>query len=167
MTMTVCSKSLAQSAGGAGTKSKTARIDLDYSLTTIVGYRLKRAYMVFKDDYASDPSLKALTKRQFTVLSLTASQCGISQSDLARQLGIERSGMVQLVDQLETKGYLRRVSNPEDRRVYRLEVTKAGHERLNQHHHAVVAHEQRVLAGLNKKEQALLLSLLDRIPERG
>jgi len=166
VTMTVCSKSLAQRVSVAGTKSNSDCDDADYSLTAIVGYRLKRAYMVFKDDYASDPSLTALTKRQFTVLSLTASQCGISQSDLARQLGIERSGMVQLVDQLEAKGYLKRVSNPEDRRVYRLEVTDTGHERLNQHHHAVVAHEQRVLAGLNKQEQALLLSLLDRIQER-
>ena len=164
--MTISSKTLAQNVSAAGTKSKADCDDTDYSLTAIVGYRLKRAYMVFKDDYASDPSLTALTKRQFTVLSLTASQCGVSQSDLARQLGIERSGMVQLVDQLEGKGYLQRVSNPEDRRVYRLEVTKAGHECLKQHHNAVVAHEQRVLAGLNKQEQALLLFLLDRIQER-
>ena len=76
------------------------RADLDYALNTVVGYRLKRAYMVMKDDYAADPNLAELTTRQFAVLSLTGGESGISQSDIARKLGIERSGMVKLIDQL-------------------------------------------------------------------
>jgi len=41
-------------------------------------------------------------------MSLIAEQQEVSQSDIARRLGIERSGMVKLIDQLEAKGYLQR-----------------------------------------------------------
>ena len=142
------------------------RANLDYALNTVVGYRLKRAYMVMKDDYAADPNLAELTTRQFAVLSLTGGESGISQSDIARKLGIERSGMVKLIDQLESMGYLERIANPEDRRVYRLRLTEAGYDCLANHHEAVKQQENRVLASLNEQERKLLLTLLNRIQDQ-
>lgn len=135
----------------------------NFSLHSVVGYRLKRAYMVVNEDYKADPALARLTNRQFTVLSLVAEKEEVSQSDIARRLGIERSGMVKLIDQLEAKGFLRRMPNPTDRRVYQLELTAKGHTCWSEHLKAVKAHEDRLLANLSAEERSSLISLLQRI----
>jgi len=137
-----------------------------FSLDDVVGYRLKRAYMVINDDYRSDPSLERLTTREFTVLALVDAQDEVSQSDIARKLGIERSGMVKLIDGLEAKGYLERRPHPSDRRVYQLKLPRSGGECLRIHHEAVRGHEDRILAALSDDERASLLSLLRKI-QRG
>lgn len=137
-----------------------------FSLDDVVGYRLKRAYMVINDDYKSDPGLERLTTREFTVLALVDAQDEVSQSDIARKLGIERSGMVKLIDGLEAKGYLERRPHPSDRRVYQLKLTRSGGECLRIHHEAVRGHEDRILAALSDDERASLLSLLRKI-QRG
>lgn len=134
-----------------------------FSLDDVVGYRLKRAYMVINDDYKSDPNLERLTTREFTVLALVDSQDEVSQSDIARKLGIERSGMVKLIDGLEAKGYLERRPHPSDRRVYQLKLSCSGGECLRTHHEAVRSHEDRILDALSDDERASLLSLLRKV----
>ena len=134
-----------------------------FSLDDVVGYRLKRAYMVINDDYKSDPNLERLTTREFTVLALVDAQDEVSQSDIARKLGIERSGMVKLIDGLEAKGYLERRPHPSDRRVYQLKLSCSGGECLRTHHEAVRSHEDRILDALSDDERASLLSLLRKV----
>lgn len=60
----------------------------------------------------------------------------ISLNQLATELFVEKSTASRLVSGLEEKGYVRRVTDPNDRRALRLEVTPAGinlHERINAH----------------------------------
>jgi len=51
---------------------------------------------------------------------------GISQQDLADKLLVGRSNLSMLLPQLEKRGLLLRKSDPQDRRVLRLELTEAG-----------------------------------------
>ncbi|WP_097104490.1 MarR family winged helix-turn-helix transcriptional regulator [Hoeflea halophila] len=53
---------------------------------------------------------------------------GISQQDLADKLLVGRSNLSMLLPQLEKRGLLLRKSDPQDRRVLRLELTDAGTE---------------------------------------
>ena len=48
------------------------------------------------------------------------------QNELAQLLGLETSGVVRLLDSLETRGLLRRVEDPSDRRAKLLELTDDG-----------------------------------------
>ena len=99
------------------------------------------------------------------MLALVDAQDEVSQSDIARKLGIERSGMVNLIDGLEAKGYLERRPHPSDRRVYQLKLTRSGGECLRTHHGAVRSHEDRILAALSDDERASLLSLLRKVQQ--
>jgi len=77
----------------------------------------------------------------------------LSLSDLAAKVACVRSNITQLVDRLESDGLVRRISDPEDRRSVRAEVTPLGKER-----HA--AGSERV--GAIQKEFAQALSDSDR-----
>ncbi len=60
----------------------------------------------------------------------------ISLNHLATELFVEKSTASRVVSGLAEKGYVRRVTDPNDRRALRLEVTPAGidlHERINAH----------------------------------
>jgi len=51
---------------------------------------------------------------------------GISQRELAEHLGLEKSSVSRLVADLEGEGLLTRQRDPDNRRVYRLEITAKG-----------------------------------------
>ncbi len=51
---------------------------------------------------------------------------GISQRELAERLGLEKSSVSRLVADLEDSGLLTRQRDPDNRRVYRLDITAEG-----------------------------------------
>src|SRR4051794_21274143 len=71
-----------------------------------------------------------LHPRHFGMLSHIAAAEGQSQQTLSDALGIHRSAMVALVDDLERRGLAERRRNPADRRAYTLHLTPPGRELL-------------------------------------
>ena len=68
-----------------------------------------------------------ISPSQFNVLNLLHSQPeGLSQIELSRQLIMHRSNVTGLVDRLEQKGLVTRKELPNDRRAYRVVLTKSG-----------------------------------------
>ena len=70
-----------------------------------------------------------LTAPQFNVLNLLAGRAdgqGYSQRELADTLVVDRSNVTGLLDRMETAGWVRRADDPNDRRVYRVQLTAAG-----------------------------------------
>ena len=76
-----------------------------------------------------------LATRRLAPLGLTVQLCGvlnrlavgpISQHELGEQLGIDRTTMVELIDDLEAKGVVVRQRNPADRRAYSIQLTAKG-----------------------------------------
>jgi DNA-binding MarR family transcriptional regulator len=71
-----------------------------------------------------------------------------SQLKLAHHLGVDRTVMTYLLDDLEGAGLIERRPDPADRRARRILVTALGHERLGDLGQRLRAAEQHVLAGL-------------------
>lgn len=76
-----------------------------------------------------------LARRRLAPLDLNVQLCGVlnllaegptSQHDLGAQLGIDRTTMVELIDDLERRNAVLRRKNPADRRSYALSLTPAG-----------------------------------------
>src|SRR4051795_12627311 len=67
-----------------------------------------------------------LHPRHFGMLSHLAASEGQSQQALSMALGIHRSAVVALVDDLEQRGVAERRRDPVDRRAYTLYLTPAG-----------------------------------------
>lgn len=132
-------------------------------LESFLGYNLKRAYMVLIADFRRALGDDGFSPRVFSALSLIVQYPDITQSELARRLGIERSGLVAIVDELESRGYLRRNPVPGDRRVQALAPTPAGESAYRHAQHVVKVNEAALLSHLSAEEQDTLISLLRKI----
>lgn len=137
--------------------------DAETDIEGLVGYNMKRAYVAMEKDFRAALGAGGLTPRSFSALSLVVNLPQISQSDVARRLGIERSGLVAIIDDLEARGYLVRRVMPDDRRVQALEATDSGGEAYRAALAAVRAHEARLLADLSEAQKAELMESLRRI----
>ncbi|MFT6451802.1 MAG: DNA-binding MarR family transcriptional regulator [Halocynthiibacter sp.] len=132
-------------------------------LLGLVGYNLKRAYMLIHGDFRATLEALNVSQRTFSVLSVVVENPDISQSDVARALGIERSGTVVIVDELENRDMIERNKVPGDRRAYALRVTKVGQAAYREALAIVQAHEDTFLSNFSEKERTVLRELLSRI----
>jgi DNA-binding MarR family transcriptional regulator len=98
----------------------------------------------------------------FSTLALIAANPGCSQTELARALGMDKSAVVAVIDDLEAKGLARRVRSAEDRRRHALEATASARSLIDQMHAAVQAVGRPIRQALSPEEYRLLLSLLER-----
>lgn len=94
----------------------------------------------------------------------TASAAAVAptQAALAGHLGIDRTVMTYLLDDLCGAGLVERCTDPADRRVRRIAVTDAGRELLTDVEQRVARAEDDVLAGLDAAERDSLRTLLAR-----
>ena len=106
-----------------------------------------------------------LHPRHFGMLSHLAAAEGQSQQALSIALGIHRSAVVALVDDLERRGLAERRRDPVDRRAYTLYLTPAGRELLAELEDAADDDEAELLGGLDAAERSQLISLLQRVAE--
>lgn len=132
-------------------------------LEGLIGYNLKRAYMIVQADFRRTLGEDGFSPREFSALSLVVQFPNVTQTGLARMLGIERSGLVAIVDELQRRGLITRGEVPGDRRVQALLPTKAGTKALAEANAAVHHHEEQVFTNFSKAERQTLMALLQKI----
>jgi len=106
-----------------------------------------------------------LHPRHFGMLSQLAVNEGQSQQALSRALGIHRSALVALVDDLEHRGLAERRRDPVDRRAYALYLTPQGRELLAELERTADDDEAELLTALDASERSQLISLLQRVAD--
>lgn len=109
----------------------------------------------------------ALNTGTHSVLRLLADEDPRSQQALADALRIDRSTMVNLVDDLERAGRVRRRRNPEDRRAYVVEITEEGRGVLRRADDVVAALQDSVFGPLSSADRAELARLLRSLVDAG
>ncbi|MEU2184027.1 MarR family winged helix-turn-helix transcriptional regulator [Streptomyces thermolilacinus] len=91
-------------------------------------------------------------------------------ADLAERLEVVPRAVTSLVDGLEASGRVRRVPDPANRRVIRIELTDEGRATLRQLRSARRAAAEDILAPLTAEQRevlgGLLSALVDGVPER-
>jgi DNA-binding MarR family transcriptional regulator len=88
---------------------------------------------------------------------------GLKMSALSRLLMVTGGNVTAIVDQLEKEGLVERLDAPDDRRAFRIRLTRAGERSFAE---MARAHEDWVvemLAGLTRKEHEELLKLLAKL----
>jgi DNA-binding MarR family transcriptional regulator len=107
-----------------------------------------------------------LTPMQFAVLAYLNKrdgQPGIDQNSLAARLGVERSHVSLLVEELGKRGLVERRVNGADRRARILRLTSKGEGAFDRLRKKNAAANERVLDPLTAKERELLFDLLIRV----
>lgn len=101
----------------------------------------------------------------WVLLREAANANGASQRELAELMRIEPPTLVRQLDKLAEDGLVERQPDPDDRRVVRVIVTKAGRKRLAQLHEVVHEVDAELRQALPAREVDVLRKALTRIHE--
>jgi len=138
--------------------------NIDYGLLdTLVGYALRRAQFRIYEDFVVSLARWHITPPRFSALVIISRNPHLKLTELARILGIARSGAVLLVDALQDMRLVERRPAAGDRRAYSLVLTPAGRKTLEAAKQAVMEHDAHVSSALSTEEQATLKALLARL----
>jgi DNA-binding MarR family transcriptional regulator len=91
----------------------------------------------------------------FALMALSA-EAPMSQQVLAEQLHLEKSTVSRLIKHLERRGWVKRVRDLHDTRMFRLHLSDAGHEQASRLARSLAERHQRLLAELKPDEQEAL-----------
>jgi DNA-binding MarR family transcriptional regulator len=103
-----------------------------------------------------------LTPALFGLLNVIGAREGAIQQELGAAMGIDRSTMVSLIDQLENAGLAKRRPSATDRRAREIVITPKGRRLLERARAMIGKTEDDVLGGLTTKERDELIRLLRR-----
>ena len=98
-----------------------------------------------------------LTTLQYTTLSVLGQRGELSNAQLARRSYMTPQAMGEVIEALETKGYVLRTRHPNHRRVFPAELTPKGRKVLRQCDAAVALMEEEMLRDLTAEQRACLL----------
>jgi len=141
---------------------------IDYGvLDTLLGYAVRRAQIRLYEDFVASLAPWGITPPRFSAMVVVSRNPGLKLTQLAKVLGIARSGAVILVDALEDLDYMQRQPVPEDRRAFSLSLTKKGQADLQEIIKAVQAHDVRMARMFSSDEQAQLRMQLNRLAGGG
>ena len=140
-----------------------------------IGYSITDVGRLLRTVFERRVRVFGLTRAQWLVIARVHRRPGLSQSEVADLLEIEKASAGRLIDRMQAKGWLQRRDDANDRRINRLHLTPAA-ERL----HAAIwpiaeetvdtalgdlsAEERRLLTGLMTRVKAKLQALAERDP---
>jgi DNA-binding MarR family transcriptional regulator len=108
-----------------------------------------------------------IRRRHFGVLVVLAESPGSSQQEVADRLGIDRTTMAKIVDDLEELRLLRRTTHPKSRRANALELTPSGSRLLPRATKAVEEADDRLVTSLSRSQRHQLRRLLQVVAGHG
>jgi DNA-binding MarR family transcriptional regulator len=144
-------------------QSTRASPELDHGvLPTLLGYQLRLAQIAVFNDFAASARDFDVSPGRFGMLVLIDVNPGVTQTRLAEAVGLDRSTLVAVLDQLEERGLLERRRGT-DRRTNGLWLTRRGKALVVRMTERIRAHEDRLAARLSDTERDALLALLRRV----
>jgi DNA-binding MarR family transcriptional regulator len=136
------------------TRGENDQSDLGLSLAVVL-----RSYLEAASEVVSDVPGGA---RGYQVLSSAAYHAPPTQQALAQQLGIDRSVLTYLLDDLEKATLIERRPDPADRRARRIVLTRTGEALIATLSKRLEAAEEHALRALDPAEKKTLRGLLWR-----
>nr|WP_314433042.1 MarR family transcriptional regulator [uncultured Brevundimonas sp.] len=129
-------------------------------LGTSPSHLMHRALQLTLDIYSEETGPDGLTQRQFAVLEATSIKTGLTQTELVRMTGIDRSTLADLVTRMTAKGLLERERSTLDARAKAVRLSTEGAARLEAARPLVEAADKRIMALLPKGQRDTFLAQL-------
>lgn len=141
-------------------KSKKGLPALDKSPSHL----LHRALQLALDIYADEQGEGGVTQRQYAVLAAVEAYEGLTQTDLVKITGIDRSTLADMAARMINKGLLERRRSSSDARANAVSLTEAGRQALAETKPRMAAADARLLKLVSTgKREALTEVLRDLI----
>jgi len=97
------------------------RVDLEHDLLVLLS-DTSRHLRTYGDQLAGR---MGMTRAQLIILARLERQPDLSQNELAELAEVAPITVARLIDRLEALGFVKRCTDPEDRRIWRLRLTRA------------------------------------------
>ncbi|HLI64892.1 MAG TPA: MarR family winged helix-turn-helix transcriptional regulator [Caulobacteraceae bacterium] len=143
-----------------GGKKSGKKIEAAKALDRSPSHLLHRALQLALDIYAEETGPDAITQRQYAVLSAVAAQEGLTQTDLVKSTGIDRSTLADLVARMIGKGLLGRQRSAADARANTVSLTDGGRGALDAARPRVAAADARIMKLLPTRKRDAFLDVL-------
>jgi DNA-binding MarR family transcriptional regulator len=125
-----------------------------------LGYLTRRAQLWIFQDFRKTLAPLDIRPAQYSVLTVIDATPGLTQMALGHALGIERSRLVHLLDDLEQRKFLLRKPSMVDRRSHALHLTPEGRAFLAQVKALAAVHERNIAIKIGPRRHKQLLQLL-------
>jgi DNA-binding MarR family transcriptional regulator len=125
-----------------------------------LGYFLRRIQVWVFQDFLRTLARLDIRPAQYSVLAVIEANPGLSQSDLADFLGIERARLARMLDRLEKRGLAKRKASPRDRRSHALYLTREGQKGLKRVKALAAQHEANLAEKLGAEKRRVMIDLL-------
>jgi DNA-binding MarR family transcriptional regulator len=127
------------------------------------GHLIRRAQQIAVSVFTEQLAAFDVTPVQFAILNALMDTPGIDQVTLAGQVAFDAATSGSVIGRLETKGWVRREADPQDRRRKMLWLTPEGERVTLEMAPQVTRVQDRILQPLAVHEQKLLLDLLSKL----
>jgi DNA-binding MarR family transcriptional regulator len=127
------------------------------------GHLMRRSHQIAVALFFEELSQFKITPPQFASLTAINDRPGIEQRRLADTIAIDRSTIGTMLQRLEKRGLIRRVTPEGDQRVKQLFITGQGRELLVRSRRAVDRSQERILAPLSPRERPIFLRMLGKL----
>lgn len=104
-----------------------------------------------------------LTRLKWLTLAILDRKDGISQAELAEHLDLDRSAVGRLLERMETRGFITRTRDEQDRRVIRIFIKEEAKPMLADLEKISADVRRQATAGLSKDEEKTLIEILLKI----
>ena len=136
-----------------------------FDLSDSPGHLLRRAQQYAFDLFSKEIGDSRLTPRQFAVLLTVQQNEGLSQTDLVKRTGIDRSTLADIVRRLVDRGLVMRKRTRHDARMYALRLSDKGIATMREAAPAVNQTDERLLAALPQRDRDAFVKGLERMVE--
>lgn len=133
------------------------------ALAERLGYLLKHAQLRLADLTSAALRPLGINGRECAVLIAIDEQAPLSQQEVADRMGVDRTTMVALIDDLEAKNLVARQPDPADRRRNVTALTTSGRRTLRRAVVATEKAERRAVDGMSDTELARFKASLRRV----
>lgn len=141
-------------------KDSGASYSIPPSLCQSAGFLLNYNARIIRERLMEVLSPMHLTLRELGLLRILADEGTLNQHELGRKHGIDRTSVVQLIDQLEARQLVERSRNKDDRRSKLIFLTPRGRKTLLQAKRLVEKEQKAFLSDLSEEEWEILRVLL-------
>ena len=141
-----------------------ARQKVRESFSRLPGHLIRRVHQV-STAYFAEECRGELTAVQYAALVAIGSHPGIDATRLSEIIFFDRSTIGDVLDRMESKGWIRRESTLSDRRTKRLDLSSAGQEVLRNVEPSIDRVQDRLLSPLTAAEARTLVRLLGKMAD--
>ena len=146
--------------GAAGTATGSMT-----SLWDRPGYLVRRLHQIHVAMFLEECATFGITPVQYAVMTALLNRPGADQVTIARDAGIDRTNVADVLARLDQRGLIHRETSKEDRRQRIAHLTPEGDRVAREMEHASLSAQSKFMAPLSDEKQTQLMSLMTDLVE--